>query len=397
MPNTPITLKQGFANHSLKSRTAAECDTVEDQSQTTEERIKKSPRTEDQLRERVTSHDTSSNQSTRQTDKIDETRNDVNPQTVRYITDTIAHNKKEAQIDTAVETVDRSVRDESSLEGATALRTELETLSPEMRSNVLSELDQRNTLNHLAVNIKDLNREETALAIEELAHSTDLVGPLNAELITDPIAEVIADGGMEQTGSDANGGVGGMFRGANTHNSEREFVDGITSLEESPGAQLFNDSLTNSLMGEAQRSEGARADRARGMAGAASTGNSDLVPDDGLWTQARNLAQGTLDTIDSAAQRFEDARTGAHNNAIEHSLDLSDKIEALEPGDTVTMSVNGEISAQYDISAGGAISVTMNSDGTYTVKGSADLMVGPGGKGGRRGSDSSASVAQHWS
>jgi hypothetical protein len=36
----------------------------------------------------------------------------------------------------------------------------------------------------------------------------------------------------------------------------------------------------------------------------------------------------------------------------------------------------------------------MNSDGTYTVKGSADLMVGPGAKEGRRGSDPSVSVAQ---
>ena len=81
----------------------------------------------------------------------------------------------------------------------------------------------------------------------------------------DPTTVAEVQDRLEQVGDDANGGLGGVFKGANTHNSEREFIDAVAALGNSPEAELFRSSLTQSLVDEAKSSQGERADR-RGRA-----------------------------------------------------------------------------------------------------------------------------------
>lgn len=286
---------------------------------------------------------------------------------------------EDAQVDEAVREVKNSVRTESPVAAATTLKRNLASLPPERRKEVLERLKQEGVLEQLTEKMTGCNKEDTARTLQELTFTTKLVGADGASLITDPIAKAIADGRLEQKGASANGGPFGVFRGANKHNSEREFVDGIALLGNSPEAQLFKDSLVASLVKESKSSQGERSERAMGMAAAVATGDSKLVPDKGVWTAVRNGEIGGV--VGAAVARFEKAREEALDAAIEKTTNLSESIDNLKPGESLKISLKGEVDARVDVAAGAGVEITRNDDGTYTVKGSAEVLAGLGIKG----------------
>jgi hypothetical protein len=238
--------------------------------------------------------------------KIQETFNHtfhLNGENIDSIEETVpADNEAEKEhqeaekVEETVTKIQTAVNHEDAVEGATRLRVELAKLPPEQRAEILKKLKENGTLEHLVRKTTDLDAKETAVAVKELAHVANLAGPENARLLTDVVAKVMADGGMEQVGESADG-WGGMFPGANKHNSEREFVEGVAALGDSPEAELFRTSLTASLDSEAKNSTGVRADRAGAMASAVATGDSKLIPDDGAWSRARNFGKDVADKV----------------------------------------------------------------------------------------------------
>jgi hypothetical protein len=320
-------------------------------------------------------------------DKIDQILTNFNEKHAENEVQKQAEREKEEQqkatkvVNDSVTDIQRAVNQGDAVEGATRLRVVLSRLPPEQRTEVLKRLKDDGTLDHLARSITNLDAKGTATAVKELANTVNLVGANHSRLLTDSIAKVMADGGMEQVGDDANGGLGGVFKGANTHNSEREFIDAVAALGNSPEAELFRSSLTQSLVDEAKSSQGERADRANAMAAAVATGDSKLIPDDGLWSRVRNFGQDALNAVNDTVKHFDKLRTDATNKAIESVTQISKAVEQLKPGESVTLSVSGEVSARLDVESGYAVTVTKNEDGTYTVKGSAELLAGIGIKG----------------
>src|SRR5262249_20143436 len=161
------------------------------------------------------------------------------------------------------------------------------------------------SIEQLTENITDLSGGETREVVRELAHAADVAGPAYAEELTGPMARAIADGGLEQTGDDGDGGPFGIFDDANTHHSERADVGAA------PGGGLFRDSLASAVASEAHASSGGRADRAMGIAGAVATSNPDLVPDDGVWTAARELGSDVVGAVSDAIDRVMEVREAA--------------------------------------------------------------------------------------
>jgi hypothetical protein len=394
--------------------------------QTTEDKIKSSPSTEDNLKNNPTTENKLLTTQTRldsilNTSSITDEYNPSNDETehltlelpdklsqkmdnfqqgldAREAENRAEQEKKEkaekerAKVNEAVYSVENAINTGDAVEGATALRKRLSELPPELRAQALERLNESGALERLAVKTTDLNKQDTATAVKELSNSTSLVGPEHSRLITDPIANVMARGGMEQTGSAADGG-GGLFPGANTHNSEREFIDGVAALGDSPEAELFRGSLTTSLDDIANNSQGETSDRANAMAGAVATGNSQLIPDDGVWTKARNLTSSVADKVSETVSHFDKVRSQATDNIIESTTQLSDMIAKLEPGDTLTISASGKVSARAEASFENSVTITKNEDGTYTVRGSAKILAGLGVKGAKNNDVSGWSAA----
>ena len=115
--------------------------------------------------------------------------------------------KEDAQVNEAVEKVDKAAKDNNALVATQVLKDELSKLPPERRAEFLDKLNQKGTIERIAKKVKDLDKEDTARTVEELANAVDLVdelGPSVTKKITAPIAKVIADGDMEQKGADAD-------------------------------------------------------------------------------------------------------------------------------------------------------------------------------------------------
>mgnify|MGYP001290197400 CR=1 FL=1 len=279
----------------------------------------------------------------------------------------------------AAEDFETAVNEETPLEAAEHLSEALESLEPEQRGDFLAESAE--SIEQLTENITDLDRDETADVVRELAHAADIAGPAHVEELTGPLARAIADGRLEQTGDSADGGPGGIFQGANTHNSEREFIDGIADLGDAPGGALFRDALASSLSTESQASSGDRADRALGFAGAVITGESEHVPDDGVWTQVRELGSDVVGLVEDAVQRVQDLREGLADRALDSILGITESLESLEPGDTLTIGASGAVSVELHGQFENQLQVTRNEDGTYTVAGSSSVLGGVGAAG----------------
>jgi hypothetical protein len=289
-----------------------------------------------------------------------------------------------AKVNETVNTIESRIDSGNAVEGATELRVRLSELPPELRAQALTKLNERGALERLAVKVTDLNKQDTATAVKELSNTANLVGPQNSKILTNAIANVMSRGGMEQRGASADG-AGGLFQGANTHNSEREFIDGIKALGDSPEAELFRCSLTSSLVDIANKSQGVQADRASAMAGAVATGNSQLIPDNGIWTKARELVQSVSKTVADKVNHFAEIVSDWADKSIESATDISKMIAELEPGDTLSISASGKASLRYEISGEKGITITKNEDGTYTVRGSSEVAVGLGLKGTKGG------------
>jgi hypothetical protein len=283
---------------------------------------------------------------------------------------------EQARVDQAAAELERSVREDSPLDAARKVNDQLQGLPPELRGQFLEK--SAGSLEQLTERITKLDKQQTGEAVKELARATEAAGPLAADKITGPIAKAIADGKLEQKGADADGGWGGVFQGANTHHSERELVDGIAGLGDTPGAGLFRDSLTTSLAAEGRASQGERADRATGFAGAVASGKSDHVPDDGLWSGVRNLAKDAAGLVGEAQRRVEDLRENATDALLDKTLGLSDKLESLGPGDSMKISVKGAVSLELAGEASAELEVKRNEDGSYSVSGAASLLGGIG-------------------
>ncbi|MBL8957928.1 MAG: hypothetical protein JNK82_44545 [Myxococcaceae bacterium] len=274
----------------------------------------------------------------------------------------------------AVTTFSDSVAGDSPLEATEQLNETLEELPPELRGDFLHE--SAADLEQLVENITELDGEETHEAVANLSEAADTAGPAYVEELTDPLARAIADGKLEQTGNDANGGFAGVGRGINTHNSEREFVTGVAELGE--GDNLFRDALASSLSAESHASSGDRADRALGFAGAVATRNPDAVPDEGVWTQVREISSDVAGAVEGAVQRVSDLREEAADRVLDEVLGITESLESLEAGDTLTIGAGATVSAELHGELSGQLQVTRNDDGTYTVAGGATALGGVG-------------------
>lgn len=243
-----------------------------------------------------------------------------------------------------------------------------ESQRPAFLASIKPELEQ------LVTDITALGKGDTKKAVAALAKCVDDAGPGAAQAITDPIAKAIANGNLEQKGDDADGGLFGVFDGANTHNSEREFIDGFKELIKNGQGELFQGSLVASL-----REIGG--DRADGFAAAVATGKSDLVPDDGFWTGLRELPGDVVDKVEEIASSFIAKAHGWAMDRIDDILNTSEKIGELGPGDSLNLGVGFDATLGVSVGADAGVTVTCNDDGTYTVSGevSADIGIGAGG------------------
>jgi hypothetical protein len=279
----------------------------------------------------------------------------------------------EAQVDGASKEFQRSVRDKRPLEATAELNKQLEGLPPELRGRFLEK--SAGSIEELTGKLKQLDRGDTAHALKNLARATDLAGPLAAEKITGPMSRAIASGGLEQTDRDAHGGAFGMFRGANVHHSEREFIDGIRDLGDAPGAQLFKDALTSSLAAEGRGGQGERADRATGFASAVATGDPRKVPDRGGWTAVRNAGHGAVDEAQKRLGQVKDAALDQLNDLKNKIVDIGDidqHIDALGKGDKYNVSLSADAcfpvyGVPVKVQGKGELEISKNKDGEYVV------------------------------
>jgi len=280
------------------------------------------------------------------------------------------------KVKAATAAFDAAVKKDKPLEATKLLDDTLRQLPPEDRGPFLD--GAHSNLQALTSQLPALDGPRMTTAVKNLSRATDAAGPVNAEKLTRPIATAIADGKLERTGDAANAGVFGAFRGANTHHSERQLVEGLKDLGQTPGAELFRSALTKSLSDEAKASTGARADRAAGFAGAVVTGDAGLVPDHGVWTGLRNAGQDVASKVDGAVQKVEALKAAAVDAALDRALGVSSSIESLKPGDTLTIGASGAVSAALDVEAGGQVEVKRNADGSYSVRGQATGTLGLG-------------------
>ena len=184
---------------------------------------------------------------------------------------------------------------------------------------------------------------------------------------------------MEHKGSDADGGWG-LFQGANTHHSEREFIDGVAALGDGAGAQLLRYGLTKSLVDEAGGSQGERQARAYGLAEAVFKRDAGLVPDDGFWSGVRGAGQTALDKAGEALGWVDQLRETVLDAALDETFGLSDKMASLKPGDSWRVGAKGDAGLGVVGKAQAEMEVKRNEDGTYTLKTASAFAVGPSAK-----------------
>lgn len=278
------------------------------------------------------------------------------------------------ELEAAEERVEDAINSGDPIAASAVLADELERLPAESRGELVTNLSRE--LEDLTEDITALDANGTATAIANLGRATQAAGPLNAQGITDPIAQAIADGRLEQQGEDADGGFSlpgtdiNVAEGANTHNSEREFVDGVSANAGTDGGSLFQLSLAASL----------EAKGATGIAGAVASGQSQDIPDGNIFAEASQLDDHAVQALDDVTERLAELQAGALNTVLDETLNVSESItdENLQPGDSV--SFNAAISGAYVVALGleGDITVERNDDGTYTVSGGGEFDIGAG-------------------
>ncbi len=279
----------------------------------------------------------------------------------------------ERRLSNATTSFQQAVAEKPALEATAALNASLKTLRPEQRGQFLESAAPE--VAKLTEKVTRLGKDDTAKAVKDFAKAAELAGPLQVSAVTGPLAKAIADGKLEQTGKSAHGGVGGVFKNANRHNSEREFVDGLAKLE---GGQLFKDALAADLAAISRTASGGRADRAAGFAAAVVNGDASQVPDQGVWNSVRTLPAEVSAKLESAEARLGELRVSASNAAVEKSLNISGGLEKLKAGDTLRIAGDVEVSAAVTVEGTGGIEARRNADGSYSVKGSATVVGGLG-------------------
>ncbi len=279
----------------------------------------------------------------------------------------------ERRLTAATASFQQAVAEKPALDATAALNSSLKSLRPEQRGPFLQSAAP--DVAKLTEKVAKLGERDTAKAVKDFAKAAELAGPLQVSAVTAPLAKAIAEGKLEQTGKAANGGLGGVLKNANRHNSEREFVQGLAKLE---GGQLFKDALAADLAALAQSSSGSRADRAAGFAAAVVSGDASQVPDKGVWNSVRTLPTDVSAKLDSADARLGDLRTRASNALVDKTLNVSGGLKALKPGDTLTIASDVEVSAGVTVESKGGLEARRNQDGSYTVKASAEVVGGLG-------------------
>ncbi len=243
----------------------------------------------------------------------------------------------------------QGAKNEATLDASARVADILESAPPGLRAAILEEAE--GDLTTIAQNARALGTDDTHQLVAHFARAADLVGPTAVHLLTEPIADVIAQGGLLQRGDDA-----GLF-GQNKHHSEAEFKDGVfnASKDGLPGGELFQQSMVEAL---------ARKDKA-GLAGAFATG--DDVP--------RNFT-GSIATLPGKAAGAVEAAIAALGNKVGDAiregaaevLDIDGNIDRLNSaGDSFTLHLGGEIGFTT-FQVGGSVEMTVTkSDPGYDL------------------------------
>lgn len=287
---------------------------------------------------------------------------------------------------------EKAARQAATVQATKDMETAINSVPPEYRGDVLKGC--QDDIKHITNNLVVLDKGQTQEAINYLGRSANAAGAQNAGLITDPIAEQIAAGKLQQTperieapsvGVDTPFGhveigapsipdpTGGLEAGRqqienrNVHNSEREFIDGIHGTRGTPEGDLFQASLTKSLH-----------DRGvEGFAGAVAGADSTEVPDDNLLAQATNVDEKVKRKVNESVQWLEEKRAEAVRGAANFVLGIDTNIEHLNStGDK--WEVNGQFAAGAFFVQGDAeakLTVEKTDDG-YKVEANAAAGVG---------------------
>ncbi len=270
---------------------------------------------------------------------------------------------------------------DATLHAAQVLRETVEGLPPELRAEVLRQSADDIAL--ISGGLVACDGDETRQAVSDLAAATEAAGPAGAHFITEPLAQALKDGKLEQTGDDADGGFRGVLNNVNRHNSEREFVDAIGDIDDTEAGRLFQASLTQALNDKG----------AEGIAAAVATGDSDNVPDGGFWHGVTEIPGDVAEKVGEVTNWLGDRiREG-----VADALNVDGRLEELNsPGDSFTMSVGGTIGA-LGVEGGADVEmkVTKTEDGyEMTLMGQASAgvfaEVGLGGDLGETGAEATA-------
>jgi hypothetical protein len=127
--------------------------------------------------------------------------------------------------------------------------------------------------------------------------------------------------------------------------------------------------------GEVRDRAGDVVDEVRELPGEARDAAGDLV--DNVEDGVEIVRDEVDERVRDAADRFFDLRESLSDRLLS-SLNIEEKLERLEPGDTFTLAVNGEVSAELAGEVSGAIQVTQREDGTFVVTAEARVLVGLG-------------------
>ncbi len=270
---------------------------------------------------------------------------------------------------------EKAARQAATVQATKDMEEAINSVPPEYRGDVLKGC--QDDLKHITNNLVVLDKGQTQEAIRYLGRSANAAGAQNAQLITDPVAEQIASGKLQQTPErieapsvSIDTPIGGITFGApsipdptgaleasrqqvenrNIHNSEREFIDGIQGTRGTPEGDLFQASLTRSLHNRG----------ADGFAGAVAGADSTEVPDDNLLAQATNLNDKVNQRIGQSIQWLEQKQAEAARGVANFALGIDTNIEHLNStGD------KWEVSGQF---AAGAFFVQGDAEAKLVVE-----------------------------
>lgn len=290
-------------------------------------------------------------------------------------------------VEDAEDRIHDEVADHHPSAASAALADELEGLPEESRADLLARVED--DIGDIVEQTTDADVEQTERIVANFARATAAAGPLNAGAITDPIAQAIADGRLQEDPDEVPvdvpdevpvfGQADEQYEERNVHNSEREFVRAIVANAGSAGGDLLQQSLVVSLSDKG----------ADGLATAVASSNADAVPDSNWFAQGALLDDRLSSVIDSARQTLTGLQGTALNDAIDSTLHVRDSVndENLPPGDTVSFSASlygavpipGVPGVSAVGEAGGEVTIERTADGGYTVTSALDLSVGLGG------------------